>query len=506
MPHSELPTFVRPNLQVISNKSPIKAPAEPTFVENTLLFLPPNAVRELKLEPNMDDKGDLTKTLWFGRVWELRALLGAQRQASIDAKMKQRNLTVYERQALDDRINNAMKDPRLAKKLRRVASTWTGAIVRIRSNLKFLDKLAYSYLRGTVVYAHGSGGCSWDNFRICRMMCRMGMLVIAPDGFAYPPSTGMGKLRHKELQPLKTADDNVDYWENDLVYVGSAKGSLTYSTDAKSVLDDPVKYREMYENSFRLRSDELHWIIGRLPQWIRAQGFFIGGTSEGAMTVCRFDDHRYEHQVLGRFINSFSIEYCYFTPTEDCAKVGGQLDVPTLNIIGTHDEYFGAKDSVAQLVKDDGVSGYGDVKLDGHGFDQMIFQEVDVGLVCLLQEGKHGPCPSHDNFLRCLFQDFFTRPMSVSALPLIWEKVPYKKDMMKIRSQRKRVQKLTIVDVPKMLHPSKLTLSEIDYLVRARNFDLLNAHANEQEKSQAAERHKIVSGLRTMASRIETLR
>ena len=26
-----------------------------------------------------------------------------------------------------------------------------------------------------VIYAHGSGGCSWDNFRICRMMARMGM-------------------------------------------------------------------------------------------------------------------------------------------------------------------------------------------------------------------------------------------------------------------------------------------------------------------------------------------
>ena len=37
-----------------------------------------------------------------------------------------------------------------------------------------------------MIYAHGSGGCSWDNYRICRMICGMGILVIAPDGFAYP--------------------------------------------------------------------------------------------------------------------------------------------------------------------------------------------------------------------------------------------------------------------------------------------------------------------------------
>ena len=30
--------------------------------------------------------------------------------------------------------------------------------------------------------------------------------------------------------------------------------------------------------------------------------------------------------------------YCYFTPTPECGELGGQLDVPTLNIIGTKDQ------------------------------------------------------------------------------------------------------------------------------------------------------------------------
>ena len=49
---------------------------------------------------------------------------------------------------------------------------------------------------------------------------------------------------------------------------------------------------------------------------------YMGGTSEGAMTVARFDDQKYGSMILGRFINSFSIEYCYFTPKLQDGKLG----------------------------------------------------------------------------------------------------------------------------------------------------------------------------------------
>jgi hypothetical protein len=49
--------------------------------------------------------------------------------------------------------------------------------------------------------------------------------------------------------------------------------------------------------------------------------------------------------ITGRIINAFGCENCYFTPSEEAAKLGGSKEVPTLNIIGTHvgtcDEYFG---------------------------------------------------------------------------------------------------------------------------------------------------------------------
>ncbi|CAE7336810.1 unnamed protein product [Symbiodinium natans] len=446
----------------ISNDSRIKPPRDPHPVENTLLFLPEYAVQELLLEPNMSDKGDAMKEMWFGRVWELRELLRVQHEeylARVNVNKPDLVLTASEKQALDA----MMQDPKKKSLLTKLCARWKGTVVRRRNSLRVLNRLKYSYLRGTVIYAHGSGGCSWDNFRLCRMMARMGMLVIAPDGFAYPKNTDLGKMRHKDVQPLKRATDDVDYWADDLLYASSAGGSHTYSTAAESVLDNPDKFRDLYEKCYQMRRRELHWTIEKLPRWIRTQGFFIGGTSEGAMTVSRFDDQRYGHQVLGRFINSFSIEYCYFTPTVECAQIGGNIAVPTLNIIGTMDEYFGATKSVAAMVQSDKERGFGDVKLDGHGFDMMMEQEVSCGLVCYLEGGKHAPCPSHDNFLRRLFQTFFTRPQDIWRIDGIWQNDDRTAGWLDVKKKRTHGQKLTLVQVPVMDH-SKLTLEELDKL------------------------------------------
>eukprot|EP00931_Biecheleriopsis_adriatica_P117876 TRINITY_DN93358_c0_g1_i1.p1 TRINITY_DN93358_c0_g1~~TRINITY_DN93358_c0_g1_i1.p1 ORF type:complete len:613 (+),score=117.59 TRINITY_DN93358_c0_g1_i1:20-1858(+) len=477
----------REQLRVISNDTPIKAPKEPTLVENTLLFLPEHAVNELGLEPNMDDKGETRKELWVGRVWELRELLAAQYKRSLpEGRHARAELSASQRMALDA----ALRDPRHRAILMKLAKTWRGAVVRRRSSLAVIDKLRFSYLRGTVVYAHGSGGCSWDNYRLCRMMARLGMLVIAPDGFAYPQNTAMGQMRHKDLMPLKKASDNVDYWEGDLLYASGADGSYTYSTKADSVLDDPDKYRDLYEKCYQLRRSELHFIMGRLPRWVKNQGFYIAGTSEGAMTVSRFDDQRYGDMVIGRIINSFSIEHCYFTPTEGAARLGGQLNVPTVNIIGTHDEYFGAKDSVALRVKDDKVRGYGDVKLDGHGYDMLMEQELEVGLVCLTEEGMHGPCTTHDNFLRIMFQTFFTRPGSIWNLAGLWSHDPYLKTLVSVMKQRTRGQKLTLLHVPKMEHPQKLTIGQISSLIASKGHDKLTEDKLKEQRLAEEERQR----------------
>ena len=330
-------------------------------------------------------------------------------------------------------------------------------------------------LRGTVVFCHGSGGCNWDNTRVCRMMCGHGFIVIAPDGYAYPKGSAMAQIRYKATQSLRTEKDNVDYWADDLIYASAASGDATYSTKAENVLKDPESFRALYERCYQLRRGELHHVCASLPSFVRTQGFYIAGESEGAMTMTRFDDQRYGKQVLGRIIISFNIEYCYFTPTPHDGEVGGQLDVPTLNIIGTEDEYFGGKDSVAKIVSEDREHGYGAKVIIGHGYGTLARQGVSQALVCLMDGGVHSPCPSHDNFLRLLFNTFFTAPRDIALLPEKWAHDQLMSGLVEVQ-QSTREQSRSVfsclscatgtrtqvvqIFVHKMEFPQKLTLAQ----------------------------------------------
>eukprot|EP00746_Dinoflagellata_sp_MGD_P009545 gnl/MRDRNA2_/MRDRNA2_119445_c0_seq1.p1 gnl/MRDRNA2_/MRDRNA2_119445_c0~~gnl/MRDRNA2_/MRDRNA2_119445_c0_seq1.p1 ORF type:complete len:637 (+),score=95.40 gnl/MRDRNA2_/MRDRNA2_119445_c0_seq1:130-1911(+) len=447
--------------RIVSNSVPLAPPREQTLLDNTLLFLPRVAVHELGLEGNMNDKGDADKPLWFGRVWELRALLAEQYKGKMSKIKAASSLSAARKAELDKICANPVK--RLL--LKRLAATWKGASLRNRSYLSnVLDRLQDAYLRGTLIYAHGSGGCSWDNFRICRMIAGMNFLVIAPDGFAYPKNTAMGQMRNKDIQPLKKASDYVDYWADDLMYASKDSGQLTYSTKAETVLDDPDKWRSLYERCYQLRRSELHFTIRTLPTWIKCKGFFLGGTSEGAMTVARFDDQRYGSMVMGRFINSFSVEYCYFTPTPQDGEIGGQSSVPTLNIIGTKDQYFGAEDSVAKIVAEDTGHGYGNKGLLGHGYNTFVRQRLEDACVVLLEGGVHSPCLSHDNFLRQVFDVFFARPADIDKLDLIWSADPSMAELVQLRQTTRddgSKTSVTFCFVPTMKFPQKMSLKEV---------------------------------------------
>ena len=82
--------------------------------------------------------------------------------------------------------------------------------------------------------------------------------------------------------------------------------------------------------AFQVRAAELHYLLKRLPKIAQAMGIILFGTSEGGMTVHRFDDRRYGAMITGRIVNAFGCENCYFTPTAEAAKLGGSRDVPTL--------------------------------------------------------------------------------------------------------------------------------------------------------------------------------
>lgn len=154
------------------------------------------------------------------------------------------------------------------------------------------------------------------------------------------------------------------------------------------------------------------------------------GTSEGAMTVARFDDQRYGPLINGRIISAFSVEYCYFTPTAQAGQYGGSLDVPTLQLIGSHDEYFGIHDSIAQLIAADPQRGYGSKSLQGHSFETMRQQGMKTGCVCVFEEGLHDLTITADNAIREIFQTFLRRPYRIHQLaeiyirdPAIWQQI-----------------------------------------------------------------------------------
>eukprot|EP00746_Dinoflagellata_sp_MGD_P074471 gnl/MRDRNA2_/MRDRNA2_30077_c0_seq1.p1 gnl/MRDRNA2_/MRDRNA2_30077_c0~~gnl/MRDRNA2_/MRDRNA2_30077_c0_seq1.p1 ORF type:complete len:653 (-),score=155.65 gnl/MRDRNA2_/MRDRNA2_30077_c0_seq1:353-2095(-) len=474
--------------EIVSNSIPMHPPVEPSILDNTLLFLPDAAVREFKIEPNMDDKGDSKKKQWFGRVWELRALIAYQYQGMMKSIKIANNELSAERKA---ELEAVMNDPLKKMLLKRVAAHWKGAALRNKMCLSnILGRLRFANLRGTLIYAHGSGGCSWDNFRICRMIAGLGFMVIAPDGFAYPPNTAMGQMRHKALQPLHQANDQVDYWANDLLYASGSQGTHTYSTAADAVLTDADGYRDLYERCYQLRRAELHFIIHRLPMYIKTKGFFLGGTSEGAMTISRFDDQRYGDQVMGRFINSYSVEYCYFTPLPEDGEIGGQIKVPTLNIIGTKDEYFGPEDSIAKIVAEDPETGYGDKDLTGNAYKTFVRQGLHDALVAVLEDGEHSPCTTHDNFLRQVFDLFFTRPHDIWELPEIWGLDPAMKNLVKhVQGTHETDTKDHVrqVFVPKMKFPQKMALREVEAMRMVRGFqEQLKQDMEAQEKAQKA--------------------
>merc|ERR1719188_800013 len=187
-------------------------------------------------------------------------------------KLKDRvlGITVKDKLALEQKL----KDPVMMVRLRRMQAHRRGNAVRARNSLSVLDRLKHCNLRATLVYCHGSGGCSWDNMRIGRMVAGMGILVIAPDDFAYPKNTAMGQLRHKDVQPLHKFGDNVDYWENDLIYASDATGQACYSTKAEKVLEKPDEYRELYEKCYQLRRSELHFTLQNMPLWIKTKGIY----------------------------------------------------------------------------------------------------------------------------------------------------------------------------------------------------------------------------------------
>jgi len=405
-----------------------EAPVAPTnmhagVVGNTFLILPAAALQVLGLMPNMNDKDDDEsgrgeKTIWFGRVWQIRQLLLQRYRKKVLDRWRPLS---WEQQK---HINDVMADPRCRMLLERAAKVWRGAAERRAATVAGifgaleLQLAAYS---GTVLLVHGSSGLSDIEMRYARCMATMGYIVISPDCMA-----GAVDRRRVLAGPIKCIDPT-PYW-GDSGYIDSTTttGRSAYSSLAQAVCRDPTEWKQKCERIFQMRNAEMHWILSRLPTQMKIRGVFTMGDAEGAMSVARFDDHRYGSMIRGRIISAFGAEYCHYTPTREAAGFGGSPKVATLNIIGEKDDYFGPAGSVASRVaymKDRG--GWGADRLAGHAFKAMGDQQVERGLVCVLQEGGRDCSDTHDNFLRDVLRSFLASPNDCHAVAEQWRFCPY---------------------------------------------------------------------------------
>ena len=201
-----------------------------------------------------------------------------------------------------------------------------------------------------------------------------------------------------------------------------------------------------------MRRAELHYLLKRLPKLAQAMGVLLFGTSEGAMTVHRFDDQRYGSMIRGRIINAFGCEHCYFTPTEEAARLGGSKDVPTLNLIGTCDEYFdppadetfsylcGYKKSVPEgggyptygamdtwhgsksykIAKEPCPPGYGEQNPTGNGYAAFVKQGLRKALVATIVGGQHDLTLNADNETRDVLIAFLSSPETCTEVCERW--------------------------------------------------------------------------------------
>ena len=112
---------------------------------NWLLFLPPAAVSEFELEPNMNADTGLQKTLWCGRVCNFRKIRWLQYCKARSYSLK---LTAQRKAALEAHF----KDAANAKVLVKTQAVLKGAYTRLRAKPTFLNELVGLSIRGLVAY------------------------------------------------------------------------------------------------------------------------------------------------------------------------------------------------------------------------------------------------------------------------------------------------------------------------------------------------------------------
>eukprot|EP00933_Yihiella_yeosuensis_P063592 TRINITY_DN6677_c1_g2_i4.p1 TRINITY_DN6677_c1_g2~~TRINITY_DN6677_c1_g2_i4.p1 ORF type:complete len:333 (+),score=49.58 TRINITY_DN6677_c1_g2_i4:676-1674(+) len=211
------------------------------------------------------------------------------------------------------------------------------------------------------------------------------------------------------------------YWAGDVLYSNKCgldrngrEYPFCYDTQVEYVLAEPDGWKEYYERIFLLRSRELDAIIERPPSFMhKSAKVFLFGQSEGGMVAARYFHKELEARLLGRIIAAWSCEYNYFVGSSAGSKICDgrcKSSTPILNIIGTEDNYFSARNfSVASRVAKS-ENGYGQQDLKGHCLAAIQSGGFRSAAVALLDGGGHDSSLTHDVMTRNLLKDFLASP------------------------------------------------------------------------------------------------
>jgi len=484
-----------PDAKSLVDATKLRPPETPALLDNTLLCLPAGVAEALGLVANMEDKGE-EKRLWFGRAWQLRALDMQKYKMLILQNGHGKPLN----QETADELLARWQGADMERLLRKVQKRWKGTATRRRRSLTCLTPLMGNLgaFAGTVVFMHGSGGMTYNNVRYVRTLAGMGYICICPDSLAG------NSTRQKSLAGCLSPTDPTPYWDDLGIYTSDAEGKGAYSTDATDVIKNPDQWRQLYANIYRMRRSELRWVLGHLPQHIKTRGVFTMGQSEGAMVVARFDDQEYGALIKGRIISAFSVEYCYFTPEKVHGKFGGCPSVPTLNIIGDLDQFFGPVDSVAKAVSEmKGKGGYGG-PITGNAWNSMCKQKMERGVVAVFEGARHDQSTTHDNLLRDLLVGFMSSPGNCHKLYDLWKHDAYIRSKVTLEAtdgkQGERIKlRFGRDDFPSTVPYRKLMLlRQVNVLTERRKQEMAEFREAEDaiQKRQMARANGMLKGLK----------
>ena len=177
---------------------------------------------------------------------------------------------------------------------------------------------------GWVIFLHGSGGFTYDNWRYAINMASAGFGVLVPDSMA----NGESRFREPvaDLAAALARSDDFTYWCDDEVYDGGCDAfdveggrPLCYASDSDAIAADPEGWSSYYGRVYELRRRELTRVVDVLERcetpladviWTAAR-LFLAGSSEGGMVASRFYDARLHERLAGLLVLQWSCERNY---------------------------------------------------------------------------------------------------------------------------------------------------------------------------------------------------